>query len=131
MSAPEIPGWDAVKGKTFRPQLTIRTSAPVPEAVDVLASALEKDKFKIKDRAPEGFRARYVNWLGVLATTLNSTRLTVTATADGPGAQVLVGAEWDGEYRAGSRHASSGLSAGVRELRRRGYEVTAGSWVAP
>lgn len=129
MSDAEVPTWRGVK--TFYPEMTMQVRAPGPVVLEALATALAAEKFKIKDRDGVGFRASFVDWLGVVAGTLNKTSLDVALTTDADLTQVLVNATSTGEHLTGQKHASRGLSAAVRQLREDGCEVTTTPWAVP
>lgn len=132
MSPTEVPTWDTRQANTLYPEMTLVVAAPAPDTLEALAAALEAVGFKVKDRDDAGgFKAKYVDWFAVLATTINWTALEIT-TSEGPGGtEVLVAASYTGTDRAGRKHASRGLSSAVRDLRSRGIDVTTTPWAVP
>ena len=129
MPDPEIPHWRGVN--TFYPEMTLRVEAPAPVVLEVLASALRREKFRIKDARPTGFKARYINWFDVVTGSLNMTSLDLETTYDGEATHVLINATSTADYRTGQKHASKGLSAAVQQLRHTGHEVTVTPWAVP
>lgn len=108
--------------------MALQVGGPPPEVLAVLAAALAGERFKILDRTDRGFRARYIDWFAVLATTFNRITLEVSASRAGAGTDVTVAIGSTGPERIGRKHVSQGLSTAVRELRRRGFEVTTTPW---
>ena len=125
----DVPGWKRTKG--WHPRLTLHVQGPPDRILDVLARCLDGSRFTIKDRQPGSFRARYIDWFGVAAGTLEWTRLAVGAEAAGGSTTVTIEVESGQEQRAGRRNAVQGLSRGVAELRGQGLPVTTGTWVYP
>ncbi len=126
---PEIPPWRGVK--TFYPEMTLQVDAPTSVVVGVLARELSKERFRIKDVTPTGFKASYTNWFDVVSGSLNRTSLDLEATPDGETTHILINATSTADYRTGQKHASRGLSAAVSKLRADGHTVTTTPWVVP
>ncbi|MCW2792820.1 MAG: hypothetical protein JWO76_1918 [Nocardioides sp.] len=125
----EVPTWRGVK--TFFPEMTLRVGTSAPVTLEALASALRAAGFRIRHRGTTGFQASYVDWLDVVAGTLNRTRLQVSASTAEGGTGIVVAVRSTGSDLKARKKASAGLSAAVRELRGRGLAVTTTDWAVP
>jgi hypothetical protein len=122
----EIGGWDRHHAGT--PQLLLRTSAPGEEAIGVLVAELARERFKAKERGPDHFRCRFVDWFDVASATINWTTIEGRAAPDGGGSVVTLTVVSGEEYRRAPKRAALALTSAVQQLRAHGHEVTPGAW---
>ncbi|MCW2792826.1 MAG: hypothetical protein JWO76_1924 [Nocardioides sp.] len=130
MTTEAIPAWSIGKLNSSHPQLTLTTSAPAEEALALLEAGVRDASFKVKERRPSGFRARYIDWFSVAAAGFNKTVLDVEAVAGTGGTEVTVTGRPHQAGFSGPKKAAHGLSTAVEALRVRGYEVSATPWRA-
>ncbi|GAA1160512.1 hypothetical protein [Nocardioides aquiterrae] len=122
----EIGGWDRHHAGT--PHLVLRTSAPAEEAIGVLVAELARERFKAKERGPDHFRSRFVDWFDVASGTFNWTTIEGRATPDGGGTAVTLTVVSGEEYRRAPKRAAIALTTAVQQLRAHGHEVSPGAW---
>jgi hypothetical protein len=134
----EVQDWTK-QAKSFRPTMTVDVGAPVQAALDAVAAGLRSQGFRIKDATPAGFRASYreLIWglLGLVTATdadiLDRTLLAVAASPTPDGALLSISVAGGGGHRAGRKRGTSGLTAALQDLQRRGFPVAATPWQRP
>jgi hypothetical protein len=130
----EIPDW--LTARSFRPRMTASVGLPVHEALALVAEALARHGYKVKDRTDSGFRASWVDrWvlLGVAAATdidVKRTRLVVSAAPAGVGSTLTIAVEKGGEHRPGRRKGSEALTDAFQDAQRRGVPVSTTPWTS-
>lgn len=130
MSTGAVPAWNTGELRSFHPELTLTSPAPVAEVLTLLEAGLRDASFKVKDRTESGFRARYIDWFDLVSGGINKTTLEVTAVGRGDRCEVVVrGGSLDSDLR-GRKKVAQGLSTAVEALRARGYAVDTTPWRA-
>jgi hypothetical protein len=138
VSAVEVQDWTK-EAKSFSPTMTVDVDAPAQTALDALAAGLTSQGFRVKDATPTGFRASYRELIGGLLglvtasdfDILNRTLLTVAASPTTEGVRLVISVAGGGQHRAGRNRGTSGLTAGLQDLQRRGFGLAATPWQRP
>jgi hypothetical protein len=130
MTASEVPVWNMGKLKSFHPQLTLTSSAPLAEVLTLLEAGLRDASFKVKKRSATGFQARYIDWMDLVAGGLNKTTLDVASVPGADSTEVVVTGKTLDSDKGGRRKAAQGLSTAVEALLVRGFEVSTTPWRA-
>jgi hypothetical protein len=131
----EVADWTR-EAKAFEPGMTATVAADAATALEALASGLESQGYKIKDRTATGFVASQRDLIGgaigiITATDfdiLDRTLIAVTSAPAEGGTVLTIAVRAGGERRSGRKRGQSGLTAGLQELQRRGIGVTTTPW---
>jgi hypothetical protein len=138
-SAPvEVQDWTK-EAKSFKPSMTAEVATSPETALESIATGLDAQGFRIKDRTPTGFRASHRKVVqGILglvtgndADILDRTLLVIEASPAAQGTRLTISVAGGGEHRAGRTRGRAGLTTGLQELQRRGVAVTTTGWQRP
>ncbi|MCW2792827.1 MAG: hypothetical protein JWO76_1925 [Nocardioides sp.] len=136
VSSGAVPAWSIGEVKCRCPQLTPTSNAPLVEVLILLEAGLREASFRVKERRPTGLRARYIDWMDVVADGINRTTVEAEAASGAEPVEMVVTARTFDAGRGGPKKIARGLSVTVdalraRGLRAEGHEVTTTPWAVP